>query len=160
MPFVGLADHHARSLLHRVRLSPLKHRRHYHHIVNGITAVLQLHLIRKIHSRSGGTCVGQKIPCLHIVGAEGAVSPKVTLDHGHIVVLPQTAQLVLWKVEGHLPVFHLEQLYSHLPQTDDKVVCRGISAVKGFSVSRHIRRLAVRPLIVSLGRGSHPLHGP
>ncbi len=159
MPGVGLADHHAGPLLHGYVPPAPEHGCRHHQIVDRIAAVLELHLIGEIHGGGRGACICQQVSRLHIVRAEGPVGPEIPLDHRHVIILPQAVQLLPGHVQGNLAVLHLEDLHPQLLHADQEIIRHRVPAVERPAVLRHVRRLAVRPLIVRLRRRGDALHG-
>ena len=88
MPFIRFRNHHPRALLYGTVLSILKHGSPHHDIINGIAAILQLHLIREIHGGGGRTRIGQNIPGFYIIGAKRTVSSKIPFYYRDIVAFP------------------------------------------------------------------------
>ena len=159
MLLIGFRHRHPGALLYVDLAAALHHRHRQNGIVDGSCLIIQHHLIREIGSRGRGTCIGQHIPGLHIVRAEFADAGKITVDKGHIIVFPQSAQSVFVRLKGHFAVLYVKNIKSHLLHADDKIVGHGIPPVKGFAVVRHIRGLGICPLIIALRHLGHTLCG-
>ena len=104
-------------------------------------------MIREVHGGGRGTGVGQNVAGLGIVGAEFAEVCEPAVDVGNVIVVQQAANLLLFRPERDLAVFHIENVYAHLLHADDEIVGHGIPAikVKGLTVIGHIGGQAVCP---------------
>ena len=101
--------------------------------------------------------VGQQIAGLHVVAAEPAAGTEPALDVGHIEVIPQFADDVFVKMQGHDAVLGIKDGQAHLLSTAQQVVGQRITAEEGLAVVGGAGH-GIRPVVVLAGHLHDAFH--